>query len=157
MSRACKRTRARDKRFFEALENDSTIGEAAKNAGYSRRSIYDYAAQDPTFAQRLEDAKLDIVERLEKEADRRALKGVPDYKSLKGPDGKNKIVQIRRYSDSLLQFRLKALAPDKYRDNYKLPELTEDFDDVSIDDIAKELGDTLRAFKEVTDDDLNAE
>ncbi|MDF4951829.1 hypothetical protein P3580_24720 [Vibrio parahaemolyticus] len=67
MSRQTKRTRARDKRFFEALEQGATIGEAAKNAGYNRRSIYHYSENDPTFAQQLEDAKADLIEKLEKE------------------------------------------------------------------------------------------
>ncbi|TON49808.1 hypothetical protein, partial [Vibrio parahaemolyticus] len=78
MSRIHKRTRARDKRFFEALENEATIGEAAKIAGYSRRSVYRYAEEDPIFAEMFEDAKMDIIEKLEKEADKRATDGVTD-------------------------------------------------------------------------------
>lgn len=61
---------------------------------------------------------MDIVERLEQEADRRAVNGVDDYKSLKDKDGNNRIIKVKRYSDSLLQFRLRALRPDIYRENY---------------------------------------
>ncbi len=152
MSRQTKRTRARDKRFFEALEQGATIGEAAKNAGYNRRSIYHYAENDPTFAQNLEDAKMDLIEKLEKEADRRATEGVVDYKSLKvTQDGKtiSKIVPIRRYSDSLLQFRLRRLDPKNYRENYKEDDLPDDFDDLELEDITQDLGETLKAFLEV--------
>ncbi|MCR9838663.1 hypothetical protein NB539_20085 [Vibrio parahaemolyticus] len=151
MSRKTKRTRARDKRFFEALEKQATIGEAAKIAGYSRRSVYDYAADDPAFAQQLNDAQLDIVEKLEKEADRRAMEGVTDFKSLKVSKDGYKVIPFVKYSDSLLMFRLKALAPEKYRDNYKPPELPDDLDDVSIEDITEELGKTLKAFMNVED------
>ncbi|EPE2695904.1 hypothetical protein ACSHDS_002830 [Vibrio alginolyticus] len=156
MSRKTKRTRARDKRFFEALEQGATIGEAAKNAGYSRRSIYDYAAEDQTFSQHLENAKYDLIEKLEKEADRRAIDGVVDYKSLKvTQDGKtiSKIVPIRRYSDSLLQFRLRRLDPKNYRENYKEDDLPDDFDDLELEDITQDLGSALKAFLEVETND----
>lgn len=123
MARAKKRTRARDNKFFAALAEDKTIGEAAKIAGYSRTCIYEYAQEDPDFKERFEDAKLDIVERLEKEADRRALQGVDDYKSLKDKDGNHRIIKVKRYSDSLLQFRLRALRPDVYRENYSADEV----------------------------------
>ena len=152
MSRKSKRTRARDKRFFEALEQGATIGEAAKNAGYSRRSIYDYAAEDPTFNHQLEDVKADLIEKLEKEADRRAIEGVKDYKSLKVTEnGKtiNKVIPIRRYSDSLLQFRLRRLDPKNYRENYKEDDLPDDFDDLELEDITQDLGEALKAFLEV--------
>lgn len=156
MSRQHKRTRARDKRFFDALDTGATIGEAAKHAGYSRRSIYDYVAEDPTFAKDLEDAKQDLIEKLEKEADRRAIEGVVDYKSLKvTKDGKhiNKIVQIRKYSDSLLQFRLRRLDPENYRENYKKDEMPDDFDNVNLEDITQDLGETLKAFMDVEAND----
>lgn len=151
MSRKTKRTRARDKRFFEALDKGATIGEAAKIAGYSRRSVYDYAADDPSFSQALDDAKMDIVERLEKEADKRAMDGVTDFKSIKVSKEQYKVVPVVRYSDSLLMFRLKALAPEKYRDNYKPPELPDELEDVSIEDITADLGKTLKAFMDVED------
>ncbi|WP_165312996.1 hypothetical protein [Vibrio ziniensis] len=152
MSRKSKRTRARDKRFFESLEKGATIGEAAKIAGYSRRSIYDYSAEDPTFSQQLDDARMDLVEKLEREADRRAIEGVVDYKSLKvTQDGKtiSKIVPIRRYSDSLLQFRLRRLDPKNYRENYKEDDLPDDFDDLELEDITQDLGGMLKAFLNV--------
>ncbi|MGD1335050.1 hypothetical protein ACP6H1_21785 [Vibrio harveyi] len=151
MSRKTKRTRARDKRFFEALDKEATIGEAAKIAGYSRRSVYDYAAEDPEFAERLDDARMDTLEKLEKEADRRAHDGVRDFKSIKTGKDSYKVIPFNKYSDSLLMFRMKALAPEKYRDNYKPPELPDELDDVSLEDITADLGKTLMAFMDVED------
>ncbi|MGD1467176.1 hypothetical protein [Vibrio harveyi] len=151
MSRVHKRTRARDKRFFEALEQDATIGEAAKIAGYSRRSVYRYAEEDPTFAEQLDDARMDTLEKLEKEADRRAHDGVRDFKSIKTGKDSYKVIPFNKYSDSLLMFRMKALAPEKYRDNYKPPELPDELDDVSLEDITADLGKTLMAFMDVED------
>lgn len=156
VSRQHKRTRARDKNFFDALETGLTIGEAAQAAGYSRRSIYDYASEDPIFYEKFESAKFDLIEKLEKEADRRAVEGVVDYKSLKvTQNGKtiSKIVQIRKYSDSLLQFRLRKLNPEGYRDNYKKDEIPDDFAYVTLDDIAQDLGGMLKAFVDVEDND----
>ncbi|TOG59084.1 hypothetical protein, partial [Vibrio parahaemolyticus] len=100
MSRLHKRTRARDKRFFEALDQGATIGEAAKIAGYSRRSVYRYAEEDPTFSEQLEDAKADLLESLEKEADRRGRDGVTDFKSLKVGKDQYKVIPVQKYSDS---------------------------------------------------------
>ncbi len=154
MSRVHKRTRARDKRFFEALDAGATIGEAAKSAGYSRRSVYRYAEEDPTFAEQLDEARIDLIEKLEKEADRRAIDGVRDYKSIKVGKDAYRVIPINKYSDALLQFRLKALAPEKYRDNYKPEELPDDLNDLNLEDITQDLGSALKAFLEVgTDDD----
>ncbi|HFK4420473.1 TPA: hypothetical protein ACGZ84_003899 [Vibrio parahaemolyticus] len=153
MSRLHKRTRARDKRFFEALDQGATIGEAAKIAGYSRRSVYRYAEEDPTFSEQLEDAKADLLESLEKEADRRGRDGVTDFKSLKVGKDQYKVIPVQKYSDSLLQFRMKAVAPHIYRDNYKPEELPDDFDDLELEDITQDLGSILKAFLKVEKDD----
>lgn len=118
MARATKRTKARDNKFFKALAENKTIGDAAKIAGYSRRSVYDYADEDPEFKEKFNDAKEDIAERLEKEADVRAVEGyTAGYKTVY-IEGKPKSVPIKRKSDALLMFRLRALKPEIYRDNY---------------------------------------
>lgn len=121
MARPKKRSRNRDNVFFAALEEGSTVGEAAKLAGYSRSSVYEYAEEDKEFKSQFDDARADLIEKLEKEADRRAIEGVVDYKSLKTNSG-HKVVQVKRYSDSLLMFRLKALKPETYRESYTLDE-----------------------------------
>ncbi|UKA23373.1 hypothetical protein IHC92_20695 [Photobacterium damselae subsp. damselae] len=139
MGRVSKRSNARDKKFFDALAKNYTIGEAAKIAGYSRTSVHEYTKNDPVFAEKFHDAKMDIAEKLEKEADRRSLEGVIDYKSLKTDKGQ-KVVQIRKYSDTLLMFRLRALKPSEYRDNYKPPELDDhDLDSISDEDLDAEI------------------
>ncbi|MFW1331848.1 hypothetical protein ACEV9E_24585, partial [Vibrio parahaemolyticus] len=77
-------------------------------------------------------------------------------KSLKvTQDGKtiSKIVPIRRYSDSLLQFRLRRLDPKNYRENYKEDDLPDDFDDLELEDITQDLGSALKAFLEVETND----
>ncbi|BCL70527.1 phage terminase small subunit [Vibrio nigripulchritudo] len=112
----CKRTQRRDNRFFDALEAGFGVGESARRAGYSRRSTYDYRDQDADFAKRWEEAIESHVEALEIEADRRASVGVEEPVFYKGKE----CGRVRKFSDNLLMFRLKALAPEKYRERREL-------------------------------------
>jgi len=52
------------------------------------------------------------IERIEEEADRRAVEGTLEPVFYQGFE----CGQVRRYSDTLLIFRLKALNPQKYRE-----------------------------------------
>jgi hypothetical protein len=52
---------------------------------------------------------------MEQEADRRAIEGVDEPVFHKG----TVVGHIRKYSDTLLIFRLKALAPAKYRETIR--------------------------------------
>ncbi|CAK3751542.1 Terminase [Vibrio crassostreae] len=124
MARATKRTKSRDNKFFKALAENKTIGDAARIAGYSRRSIYEYSDNDPEFKEKFTDAKEDIAERLEREADIRAMDGYTSGYKTVYIDGKPKSVPIKRKSDALLMFRLRALKPEVYRENYS-PDLDE--------------------------------
>ncbi|MGY6298067.1 hypothetical protein ACXIUY_24245, partial [Vibrio parahaemolyticus] len=68
MSRKTKRTRARDNKFFETLENGGlimTVSNAAKIAGYSRSSVYDYKNSDPVFAKRFNEIMEERYDELE--------------------------------------------------------------------------------------------
>ncbi len=66
---------------------------------------------NPVFEERVLSAKQVAIERLEFEADRRGYTGVRDAVFCKGVH----VGDRTRYSDALLMFRLKALAPDDYR------------------------------------------
>ncbi|CAH7224787.1 conserved hypothetical protein [Vibrio chagasii] len=124
MARVTNRTKTRDNKFFKALAAKCTIGEAAKIAGYSRRSVYEYAEEDPEFKERFDDARDDIAEVLEREADVRAVEGYTSGYKTVYINGKPKSVPIKRKSDALLMFRLRALKPQVYRENYS-PDLEE--------------------------------
>lgn len=109
------RTSKRDAAFFAALAQGAPVTQALATCGYTRSSAYRWKDEDPAFAQQWEQAVDTAVELMEREADRRAIEGVLEPVYWRG----QKIGEVRKYSDVLLIFRLKALRPDKYRDNVR--------------------------------------
>lgn len=106
------RTKKRDDRFFAELEEHGTVAAAAKAADYARSTVYVYKENDPEFRQRWEDALAIHLESMERECDRRGRDGVDKPVFYKG----EKVATVKDYSDTLLIFRMKGLAPEKYRD-----------------------------------------
>jgi len=100
------------KRFLEEYPKNWVIGDAAKATGIARQTFYDWLAADPQFVLDFEQAKKAVVERLEKEALRRAHQGVEEPVFYLGRE----CGTVRKYSDTLLIFLLKGNAPDKYRE-----------------------------------------
>jgi len=98
--------------FVAHLAQCGCVTEAAKVAGWTRRqSVYELRNKYPEFAQAWDEAREQYIEKLEEEADRRALEGVEEPVFYQG----ERVGTVRRYSDTLLIFRLKALRPEKYR------------------------------------------
>jgi hypothetical protein len=124
MLRRATRTEKLDDKFFGAVEAGQTISAAAETAGYSRRAVYDWRKSDETFGARWDEAVAIAVERLEAEADRRAVEGTLEPVYYKGAE----CGQVRRYSDTLLIFRLKALDPRKYRERASIEHTGKDGD-----------------------------
>lgn len=117
------RTPEKDATFFEALAGGGIIVEAADRAGYARASVYEWRKTDTAFSAAWDTAIEAAIQRLEKEADRRAHDGEPELVLHKGApvmvdDGKGGKVAltVRKRSDLLLIFRLKALRPEIYRE-----------------------------------------
>jgi hypothetical protein len=106
------RTKRLDNRFFGAIATGQTVSAAALVSGYSRRAVYDWRAAAEAFRERWDEAVAMAIERMEAEADRRAVKGTLEPVFYKGTE----CGHVRRYSDTLLIFRLKALDPKKYRE-----------------------------------------
>ena len=112
MANKPRRTEKLDDLFFHAITEGRTISAACGAAGYARRSVYDWRAADEAYRARWDEAAEMAVERLEAEADRRAVEGTLDPVFFQGVE----CGQARRYSDTLLIFRLKALKPAMYRE-----------------------------------------
>jgi hypothetical protein len=122
--------------FLDALRLCGNIAEAARIAGCNRRSHYDWLRQDPTYADRFQDAEEEATDVLEMEVRRRAVdcveepviyQGKVSYVQRKVVDpetGEEKWIPtdepltVKKKSDTLLMFLLKARDPQKYRDNY---------------------------------------
>ena len=108
------RTDKKDAKFLEALAEGVPVGKALP-AGYGRQSVYTWRKDDPDFRQAWEDAIATHTESMETEADRRGIDG-----TLKPIYYRGEVCgEVREYSDTLLIFRLKAEAPDKYRENIR--------------------------------------
>ena len=102
--------------FLEALRTTGNATVAAKTAGIDRANAYKARRRSKVFARQWNEAIEHAVDLLEKEARRRAEEGVQEPIYYKG----ELVGHIRKYSDALMMFLLKAHRPDKYRDNIKV-------------------------------------
>ena len=103
---------AKKKKFLACLKSTGNISEAARFAKVNRLTPYNWREADPAFAKAWEEALDEYADRLEKEADRRAVEGWLEPVFYEGEECGHK----RKFSDTLLIFRLKALRPEKYRE-----------------------------------------
>jgi hypothetical protein len=103
------------KQFLAAFRKCGNITAAAEKAGLAdRRQHYRWLKSDARYAAAFAEAEEEAVDALELEARRRAQIGwdEPVY------HGGKPVGSIRRYSDSLLMFLLKAARPEKYRERH---------------------------------------
>jgi hypothetical protein len=84
--------------FLQVLEDTCNVAEAARQAGMSRRSAYDWRDADPVFAADWKDAEEAAADKLEQVAFERAKSGL---------------------SDRMLEILLKGHRP-KYRDKHQV-------------------------------------
>lgn len=115
MTRPLKLTPEKAAAFALVLAETGQVKKAAEAIGMSRFTVYKWRKQFPDFAEAWDDAAKASVYTLEDEATRRAVEGVAEPIYYKGM----RVDTIARYSDTLLIFLLKGLAPEKYRDNLR--------------------------------------
>jgi len=114
--RRLKLTRELQERFLEALADTGSVSTAAAVAGTSRTRVYELRRADPTFASAWQEAEDIAADRLEDEARRRALEGVPELLVSAGKlvrDDQGQPITVRRYSDNLLLALLRAHRPPR--------------------------------------------
>ena len=105
----------KDDAFFNALARGKPAGAAAIAAGYSLSAVRAFRKDDEEFDKRWKEADDIAVERMEAEADRRAVDGTDKPVFYQG----ERCGEVREYSDSLLIFRLKARRPEVYRERFE--------------------------------------
>ena len=97
--------------FLAAYAECGTVTHAAEIAGITRRMVQYWKKDDPEFAEAFRVAEEKAADRLEQEARRRAIEGVPEPVFHQG-----KVVgTVKKYSDTLLIFLLNGMRPEKYR------------------------------------------
>ncbi len=102
--------------FLDALRDGGVVRYAAQEAHVNRATVYALVQADPEFAKAFDDAREEAIQAMEREARRRALEGIdePVYQ------GGKLVGRVRKYSDVLLMFLLKASRPAVYRDNVRI-------------------------------------
>lgn len=158
MARPTKRTKKRDEAFFRAYEMTANKKLAAEQAGYSIASVHRYL-KDDDFASRVREIDTSHIWALEGAALDFALHGDRELKTIKAYDkelGKevSKVVEQRKHSAAMMQYILSRKDPNTWdKETIKHNrDLSEDIDDLPLDEICQELGGMLAAFLEVQDD-----
>src|SRR5262245_24697118 len=106
--------------YLAALAETGNNTVAARHVGIDRDTPHRWRQKDAAFAAAWDEAQEAATEKLEAEAWRRAVEGVPNIRRsywrgvLVGEDVK------QEYSDKLLELLLKARAPHKYRETTTL-------------------------------------
>lgn len=98
--------------MLAALRQLGNISQAAEAAGCSRSAHYLWLRTDPRYHAEVADAMEEAADHLEAEARRRAVEGTEEPVYYQGKP----VGAIRRYSDLLLIFLLKAARPEKFRE-----------------------------------------
>ena len=106
----CPRRRA----FLLAYEQCGVISVAARKVGVHRSCHYEWLKTDEGYAVAWKEADDEAVERMEAELLRRAVLGIEEEVRYQG----QVVGKVRKFSDILLIFLLKAKRPAVYRDNF---------------------------------------
>lgn len=130
--------------FLKAYAEIGTIKYAAEASGIHRTEHYGWIRGSPEYAARFCEATDEAVESMEREARRRAVEGVEEPVGWhRGEPGG----YVRKYSDVLLIFLLKAARPEKYREQLEV---------VRTQVREREMGRVIKALEQagVTDEQL---
>lgn len=106
--------------FIEAFAEFGAVTAACGAAGISRQTAYERRKVDELFAAAWEDVEAMATERMEAEARRRAVDGWIEREEFEiDDDGElHPTLTVRKFSDALLMFLLKARRPDTYRERH---------------------------------------
>ena len=101
--------------YLRAYARTGNKTTAARYAGVSRITVWRLERESEEFRDSVAHALDEYADYLERVADRRAARGYLEPVFYKG----DRCGERLRFSDALLILRLKALRPEKYRDNYQ--------------------------------------
>ena len=115
MANRKKLTARRRNDFLAQVAACGNVSEAARSVCVSRSAAYALRDSDKAFAAEWEAAREAAIDVLEAEARRRALNGIDQPVFFQGQE----IGRVRKYSDSLLMFLLKADRPGKFSQRHE--------------------------------------
>ena len=110
------------------LSSAGNVSKAAKAAGISRTAAYEHKSTDADFSGAWDDIINQVVDAMEEELHRRAVKGVQEPVFYKG----QMVAKVRKFSDRLLEFALKGKRPDIYRERFDINQNVSGSLDVNI-------------------------
>lgn len=105
-------TPERDGIFCTQIAAGATIGDAAEKAGYAASHLFERRRNEPELASAWAAADELAIQRMEREADRRGVNGWDEPIFHQG----KQVGKVKKHSDTLLIFRLKAKRPEVYRE-----------------------------------------
>ena len=112
MANRTKLTVEKKQKFLEVVSETANVSRACEAIAMSRVRLYEVRKEDEAFKEQW-DAAVEIgIAALEDEATRRAVEGWDEPVFYQG----EQTGLVRKYSDTLLMFRMKAQWPEKYRD-----------------------------------------
>lgn len=114
--------------FLENLAMSGNVTAAAKAVGVGRRQAYAARERSQVFRRQWDEAVAEATDLLEAEARRRALVGYEEPVFYQGQE----VSRVRKYSDTLLIFLLKAHRPKKFRENHRHEHTSPDGGPVNI-------------------------
>ena len=126
---------------------------AADAAGISLTTLNRYAANDPEFREKLDDAKARYIRVLEAEAHRRAVEGWDEDRMGSG----GSLYSVRKYDSALLLHLLKKKAPEEHGDRVTVDQTTTVKGDIGLKNLAPESRELLRQILEREADGQEAE
>ncbi|WP_051244128.1 hypothetical protein [Thalassobaculum salexigens] len=122
-------TPARRAKFLKKLAETGNVSAAARAAKASRSRAYQLKTEDAGFAEEWSEALEMATDALDAEARRRAMDGVDTPRFHQGQIAGT----VKKYSDSLLMFLLRAHRPDLYRERTAAANSRQDDHDDSED------------------------
>lgn len=109
------RTPERRLAFLTVLADTANVSRACSGAGIGRTAAYQWRNDDLDFKKSWDEALEIGIGALEDEAHRRAFEGTDEPVHYLG----QRCDTIKKYSDTLAIFLLKAHRPDKYRERFE--------------------------------------
>ena len=96
--------------FIEKFRECCNVAESCRYIGYDRSTVRVWKEKIPEFAAAWADAEADAIDRLEREAWRRAVDGYDEPVVHQGVV----VDSFKKYSDKMLEILLKGHKPEKY-------------------------------------------